>query len=144
MKRVLILILLLLLIQLINAQHPERFINPSLMTPSLIDFSKLSINHTVSFSSGFSSDNKNYYQSMYTNHLQYTFSPKLKLSVDLNFTNFGTATYKGGLKFDGNRDNSSQVFPEFSLQYQPSENTSIIFEYRRINPYSINNYYRNW
>ena len=141
MKKLCLIVIVFGLFQVISAEQPENFMNPSMMTPSLIDFSKLSMHHSISFTSGISSNKQSYYQSLYTNHLQYTFSPKLKLNVDLNFANFGTATYKQGLKFEGNNDNMSDIFPEFSLQYQPTENTSIVIEYRRLNPLNYNNRY---
>jgi hypothetical protein len=144
MKKLILLVLVTGMCYIVAAEQPEQLMHPSMITPSLIDFSRLSMSHTVSFTTGISSNKQTYYQSLYTNHLQYTFSPKLKLNVDLNFTNFGTATYKRGLEFEGNKDNMSDVFPEFSLLYQPSENTSIVIEYRRINPYYINYNRRSW
>ena len=117
---------------------------PNLMMPSLINMSKLSMHHSVSFSSGLSSDHQSFYQSKYTNHLQYQFNPKLSLSVDLNFMNYGTATFDDSFNIEGNNDNQTRVLPEFSLKYSPSENTQFIIEFKHVGGYDYYNNYRNW
>jgi len=92
------------------------------------------------------SNGQSFYQSVYTNHLQYQFNPKLSMNMNLNFVNFGSATMKNKLSFDGNGDNQSKVLPEFSLMYQPSKNFTIRFDYQQRSLYSYNSYddYFDW
>ena len=127
------LIVILILAFSLKAQVVSNVFKPNLLMPSFLDVNKISVNHSASFSSGISSDKKSFYQSVYTNHLSYTFNPKLKFELDLNFVNFGTATYKSGIEFEGNNDNSTRVLPNMSLNYKPTENTSITFEFRQYN-----------
>lgn len=143
MKKTSVLILLVLLSGVLFSTEPHQFLNPYLATPSLIDFSKISMSHSASFTAGFSSDDTGFYQSKYTNHILYKFNPKLELAVDLNFLNFGTTT-QAGFKIEGNEDNQSNIYPEFSLRYQPSENTSIIIEYKRYSPWEYYQNNRRW
>lgn len=109
----------------------------SLTTPSL-DLSKLSVNHSLSFSSSFSSNKIAGYQSTYTNHLEYKFSKKLNFKLNLNFVNYGTSSFDNGFNLKSNNDNETTVLPEFNLEYKPTENTqiNIIFERRRYNAFS--------
>ncbi|MBN2461133.1 MAG: hypothetical protein JXB60_05950 [Candidatus Cloacimonetes bacterium] len=134
MKRNIITIVTLLLFLSLAAEVEHQFLNPYLQTPSLIDFSRITMSHSASFAAGYSSNNRGYYQSMYTNHINYRLSEKLNFNLDLNFVNFGTTTHEGLFQVEGNDDNSSRIFPEFMLHYQPSENTSIVIEYRQITP----------
>jgi hypothetical protein len=85
----------------------------------------------MTFSSSFSSNNHSIYESVYTNHLNYNFSPKLNLKIDLNFINYGSATYKSGIEFEGNNDNTSRVLPNFQLNYSPTENMKFVIEFRQ-------------
>ncbi|MDY6914828.1 MAG: hypothetical protein SVM86_00740, partial [Candidatus Cloacimonadota bacterium] len=99
MKNNLVLILLLTPIILLAQTSVEKY-EPSFQMPSLsgsgfvLNPSKLQMNHSVFFLGGVSSNNQGYYESTYTNHLQYKFNSKLKLNVDLNFVNFGTASFQ--------------------------------------------------
>ncbi len=140
MRKIIIVIVLMSAAALLFAQG-STFINPDLLRsrfqqPSVINLDNLDINHSISFSAGASSSGEGFYQSRYTNHLRYKISEKLKLNVDLNFLNFGTMSHDSGVMFSGNEDNTSQIVPEFSLEYNPSDNTRIIFEYRQYDPYS--------
>ena len=116
---------------MLSAEILPNAFTPNLLMPSFINPDKFSMNHSVSFMSGFSSNNQGYYQSVYTNHLKYQFSSKLNLKVDLNFVNFGTATYQSGFKFEGNNDNISKVLPNFQLNYSPTKNTQISIEFKQ-------------
>ena len=138
---VIISIILLLAIPL-SAQVIDNAFTPNLLMPSFINQNKMSINHSVSFSGGVSSNNQSFYQSVYTNHISYQFHPKLDLKVDLNFVNFGTATYQSGIDFEGNNDNTSKVLPNFQLNWKPSESTNVTIEFKQYhNPME---YYRGW
>ncbi len=106
------------------------FFGPRLNSPGLLNMSNMKMNHSMSFSSGFSSQGDGFYQSRYTNHLFYKFSPKLELNVDLSLVNYGTANIDNSFSISGNKDNSTAVIPEFSLNYRPTENTTIRIEYR--------------
>ncbi len=132
MKRILLIMILILTFTL-NAEVINNVFKPNLLMPSFLDANKISVNHSISFSSGISSNKQSFYQSVYTNHLSYNFNSKLKLDLDLNFVNFGTATYKSGIEFDGNEDNATKVLPNMQLNWKPSENTSITFEFKQYN-----------
>ncbi|RLC54257.1 MAG: hypothetical protein DRH79_01180 [Candidatus Cloacimonadota bacterium] len=132
MKRILLIMILILTFAL-NAEMINNVFKPSLLMPSFLDANKISVNHSISFSSGISSNKQSFYQSVYTNHLSYNFNSKLKLDLDLNFVNFGTATYKSGIEFDGNEDNATKVLPNMQLNWKPSENTSITIEFKQYN-----------
>ena len=112
--------------------------NPYVNLNSILNQNNLKMNHSMSFMSGASSNGRGFYQSMYTNHLLYQFSPKLDLQLDLNFVNFGTANFNDKLSIKGNDYNKSTVIPEFSLNYRPSENFNIIFEMRSVGPFEHN------
>lgn len=132
MKRIMLIIILIIAFSL-NAEIINNAFTPELLMPSMINMNNLSINHSMSFSSSISSNSQGAYESVYTNHLNYKFSPKLDLKVDLNFVNFGSATHQGGIEFDGNNDNTSKILPNFQLNYNPSENVKFIIEFRQYN-----------
>jgi len=134
MRNIMIVILILLLFSNLGAKDRADFLNPYISQPSLVNFSKISLSHSASFRAGFNSDNYGFYQSMYTSHINYKFSPKLDFNLDLNFVNYGTTTQSGIFDIETNGDNQSRVLPEFSLHYTPSENTSIMIEFRQVNP----------
>jgi hypothetical protein len=102
---------------------------------SLLNPNKMTMNHSMSFSSGMASTGQGYYNSTYTNHIGYQFNPKLKMKLDLNFVNQGSMMHRQGINFQGNGDNNSQVLPDLQLQYNPSDNTTIRFEVRTSSPY---------
>ena len=142
MKKILIGIIFLMLVVFLNAQIIDNAFKPSLLTPSFLNPNNLSMHHSVSFIGGYSSNNDSFYESVYTNHLMYKFKPNLNLQVDLNFVNFGTATYKSGIEFEGNNDNQSKVLPNFQLNWKPSENTTFTVEFKQYqNPLD---YQRRW
>ena len=132
MKRIILVTLLILAFSL-NAEVINSAFTPELLMPSMLNINNLTINHSMSFSSSISSNSLSAYESVYTNHINYMFSPKLNLKVDLNFINFGSATYQGGMEFDGNNDNTSQVLPNFQLNYKPSEKMNFTIEFRQYN-----------
>ncbi|MEA1973122.1 MAG: hypothetical protein U9N34_07515 [Candidatus Cloacimonadota bacterium] len=115
-------------------------VNYSLTNPvssnnfSLLNPNKLDMSHSMSFSTSFGNDNTALYQSVYTNHLKYNFSPKLKFEIDLNFVNNGSAMFDSKFDIEGNNDNKSMVIPGFSLEYKPFENTSIRIQYNGTQP----------
>ena len=132
MKKIMLIALLILAFSL-NAEIINSAFTPELLTPSMINMNNLTINHSISFSSSISSNSQSAYESIYTNHLNYKFSSKLNLKVDLNFINYGSATYQGGIEFDGNNDNTSRILPNFQLNYNPSENVKFIIEFKQYN-----------
>ncbi len=132
MKKIMIFVLLILAFGL-SAQIIDSAFTPDLLMPSMINMNKLTINHSMTFSSSFSSNNHSIYESVYTNHINYNFSPKFNLKIDLNFINYGSATYKNGIEFEGNNDNTSRVLPNFQLNYSPTENMKFVIEFRQYN-----------
>lgn len=136
MKKIAILVILVVAIVL-QAQTGTDVFKPNLLMPSFLDMNKISIEHSASFVSGISSNKQSFYQSVYTNHFSLAFNPKLQLKLDLNFVNFGTATYKSGIEFEGNNDNATKVLPNLELNWKPNENTTITFELKQYNsPFS--------
>lgn len=124
MKNFTILVLMTIAILPLMAQYdiPRPDFNPfSMHNPALAN---LSMSHSMGFEAGSSSRGDGYYLSRYTNHLNYAFSPKLELDLDLNFVNFGSMNTSQS--FSLNEDNDSKVLPEFSLRYRPSD--SMTFE----------------
>lgn len=140
-KYIMICVIILLAFQL-SAQVIESAFTPSLLLPTFLNPNKMSMNHSISFSGGVSSNSQSFYESVYTNHISYQFHPKLSLNVDLNFVNFGTATYQQGIEFEGNNDNASKVLPNFQLNWKPSENTNVTIEFKQYN--NPMDYYRRW
>lgn len=130
-----IMVVFLLMIALSSWAQTSVF-RPDMLMNQFNGFKNLEMNHSVSFSSGVSSNSNSFYMSTYTNHLKYQFGPKLEMKLDLNFVNLGTATHQSGIDFSGNGDNSSLVVPEFELKYKPSGNTEIKLIYRTAQPFN--------
>jgi len=101
-------LVLLCMLALLNAEIilNSNFNNSSILTPS-----KLSMHHSVSFMSGYSTSQNGFYQSLYTNHLDYNFSEKLKLKLDLNFVNYGQ--FQNNLSFSEN-NSQTKILPNLS------------------------------
>jgi len=137
MKKRVVVCALLMLVGALSAQYQSKLFAPDYFIPnrlqnSVLNLNNLDMHHSISFTSGFSSgSDQTYYQSTYTNHISYKFNEKWNLKVNLNFVNYGSATYQQGVEFDGNNDNQSKVLPEFQLQFKPSENSSLTIEFRQ-------------
>ncbi len=97
---------------------------------SLLNVENMDMGHTLSFMAGGGSNSQGFYQSMYTNHLMYRVNDKLQFNLDLNFVNYGTATFNKDFDIEGNNDNRSNVVPAFNMQYKPSDNTTIEFRFQ--------------
>jgi len=150
MKKTFLITLFIVLITLSNAQlkfgangtnfmannwRPDAWTwNPN--NYSLLNPNSYTMNHSMSFSTAYSSG-VSLYQSRYTNHISYQVNDKLDINVDLHVTNFGTANVSNGFDIKGNDDNSTKIFPDFSVNYRPTDNTYIHFAYRggATNPY---------
>ncbi|MCF7858355.1 MAG: hypothetical protein K9N07_03390 [Candidatus Cloacimonetes bacterium] len=132
MKKIIIFVIVVLSFSL-NAEIVNNAFTPDLLMPSIINMDNFTVNHTISFHSSISSNSQSAYESVYTNHMLYEFNPKLSLKVDLNFVNFGSATYQGGIEFEGNDDNSSAILPNFQLNYKPTDSFNLIIEYKQYN-----------
>ncbi len=100
------------------------------VTSSLFNPYKLKMSHSMGFAAGTSSQGLGYYESRYTNHLSYEFSPKLDLALDLNFVNYGSASFNKSFDIETNDDNKTKILPEFNLRYKPSDSVLIQFGYR--------------
>jgi hypothetical protein len=139
MKRYMVLFLLLCGFVFLQAQtsafQPANLFNSSSWQGSLLNPSKLHMSNSASFSTTMS-NNQSFYQSVYTNHLSYQFNQKLSMNVNLNFVNYGTASMKHKMNFQGNGDNQNKILPEFSMLYQPSKNFTIRFDYQQRSLYS--------
>jgi hypothetical protein len=144
MKRVLLTGLFILLVSAIHIYAEPLGSNleaPYINLNGILNPSNIKMNHTMSFMTGMSSGGEGYYQSVYTNHLLFDLHPKIDLQLDLNFVNYGTANWDSNFSVKANDDNQSQILPEFSLQYRPTERTSIRVEFRSMKPYQRND---NW
>jgi hypothetical protein len=115
---------LFLLPLLAQVDLPRPNLNPfNNGTSSILSLDRLSVSHSMGFEAGTSSVGDGYYLSRYTNHMKYTFNPKLELDLDLNFVNFGSMNTAS--RFEFNDDNANRIIPEFSLRYKPSDSISI-------------------
>jgi len=144
MKKLYLILIVLILFTCIHSEISEKFQNPSLFKPSIFNLNNITMNQSMSFSAGVGSNKQSFYQSMYTNHFNYRISSKLNFKLDLNFVNFGTATYEKDLQFSGNGDNDSTVLPEFSLVYKPSDSFSMVIEYRNVSLNQPGGYPGQW
>ncbi len=138
---ILAILVLMTALPLIADYRPNSFFNPNLDNRSFFNVDNMQTKHTMSFMSGFSSDGRGVYKSSYTNHIMYQFSPNLDLQVDLNFVNHGTIKWDNDISISSNNDNTTNVIPEFSLNYRPTENSRITIEYRQsISPFHDSNW----
>lgn len=142
MKKLFLLLALTAGLYLLSAQNSVFNTDSDNLTgsvsSSLFNPYKLKMSHSMGFAAGTSSRGIGFYESRYTNHLKYEFSPKFNMELDLNFVNFGSATTGKGFSFDSNDDNRTKIIPEFSLNFNPSKSVSIQLEYRHLgrhNPY---------
>ncbi len=154
MKRIILITALVLMLTMVNGQlkfgdNGTNFMannwspsswkwNPN--NYSLLNPNNYSMSHTMSFSTAYSSGTS-LYQSRYTNHISYQVNDKLDINVDLHLSNFGSANITKGFNIEGNDDNSTDLVPDFSVNYRPTENTSIHFVFRggSENPYFRSN-----
>lgn len=125
----------MLLLVSLNLLAQESVFRPNMLLNQFNGFKNLQMNHSVSFTSGVSSSSNSFYMSTYTNHLKFTFGPNLDMNVNLNFVNYGTATYQKGLSFSNN-SNANLLVPELELKYKPTENTEIRFMFRTVQPFT--------
>jgi hypothetical protein len=121
--------------------QPNELFHQTYKVPTLFNPNKINVDHTVAFSSSINSNNQSFYQSRYTNSIEYTFNPKLKMNIDLHFINDGTATWSKNFDVEGNGDNENHILPEFSLEYKPTENSKFIFEVQQGGVYRPENRY---
>jgi len=123
-----------------QVSFPKPSFNPfSSTSSSLLNMENMKMSHSMGFEAGTSSIGDGYYLSRYTNHIMYKFNPKLELDLELNFVNYGGMKTSSKLSFDDN--NRSQVIPEFSLRYKPTDSILIQVEMNRGLNY---NYARNY
>lgn len=134
-----IIVFLIILVFTLSAEIIHDVFKSVMLSPSFSMPKNIFINHSVSFMSGISSDNQSFYQSVYTNHINYRLSPKLELKLDLNFVNFGSASFEN-YQFDSNDDNQTKILPNFQLNYQPTKNMKIQIEFNKYSNYTN----RNW
>ena len=157
MKKIVIIAVLLGMCYILNAQNvydgpTSNFnpnFNPNFNLGGFLSPDKVKMNHSMSFMSGMSSRGDGFYQSSYTNHLQFQLRHNLKLDVDLSVVNLGTMSHNNNLNFSGNDDNQSMVVPAFSLEFRPTQNTTFYFEYRQHRGYQSpyfnrENNWRDW
>ncbi len=132
MKKVILFIFLwLMMIGAMNAQNLsfQSFLNNNPF--SFLNNNKLSMHHSFSFTTISNSKNTLYF-SDYTNRLNYRLSSKLSLQMDLHFLNFGGVNYNNGFSnLEVNNSQKINFIPEFILNYHPSDNFNIIFQYSR-------------
>ncbi len=110
---------------------------------SLLNPNNYSMNHSMSFATSYS-NGLSFYQSTYTNHISYQVNKDLDINVDLHFTNFGSANISDGFNIESNGDNTSDIVPDFSVEYRPTENTTINFVYKGGYPGRAYNRFYDW
>jgi len=138
MLRIVLLITFISFIFVLNAQFsldsPSFTPNfrPNLQLGGILNPDNMQMNHTMAFMSGVASTGHGFYQSSYTNHIRYQLRPNLRMGVDVGFVNVGTMTHNNDLRFSGNDDNSNFIVPAFSLEFKPSENSTLYIEYRHV------------
>jgi len=118
-----------------NFYQPSFDLGSGIKLGSLINPDKVKMHQSMSFTSGASSTGDGFYQSAYTNRLQFSLRDNLKLNVDMSFVNLGTMTHQNDLKFSSNDDNRNLLIPGVSMQYKPTDNTTIYFEYKQTTGY---------
>ncbi|RLC45113.1 MAG: hypothetical protein DRH57_08660 [Candidatus Cloacimonadota bacterium] len=90
---------------------------------SLLNPNKLDIRHQYSFFSGYNSYSKRlFYANTFTNIFRYGFSPKLNLSLELNWVNYGSGMMTSRFSYSDNKDNQTKILPNFRLDYSPTKN----------------------
>lgn len=156
MKKMILLLIIITTVAIGSAQlkvgSPGASFMPNNWTPSswnwnpnnysLLNPNNYSMNHSASFSTAYRSG-VSFYQSRYTNHISYQVNKKMDINVDLHVSNFGTANVSKGFNIESNEDNATNIVPDFSINYRPTENTTINFIYRGAsnNPNFRSNYY---
>ena len=130
MKKIMIFVFLITGISLFaQSESFNNFFNHSNL--SFLRSDKLSMHHSMNFSSSVGANKKAFYQSVYTNHLNYKLSSKVNLKLNVNFVNNGTASFQNGFSnMTTNNSKNVKVIPEFILDYSPSDNFHMTFEYR--------------
>ena len=138
MKRTVIFVVFLSVVFALGAQVVPNFspnFNPNFQLGGLLHPDKVKMNHTMSFMTGVSSSGHGYYQSSYTNHLQFMLRENLRMNVDMSVVNLGTMTHNNDMRFNSNNDNQNVIVPAFSLEFRPTQNSVIYFEYRQGHPH---------
>ena len=141
MKKFLLIVLFVCISLSIMGQNifekPNFSLNPNYKLGGIFDSNIVKMNHSMSFMSGVSSTGDGFYQSAYTNHLNFHLRENLKLNVDVSVLNIGTMNHNNDMKFSSNNDNQNVVVPSVSLHYKPSERSTIYFEYRQIKGHQL-------
>ena len=109
--------------------------NPNFQLGGFLHPDKVKMNHSMSFMSGMSSRGDGIYQSSYTNHMNFQLKDNLKMRLDTSVVNFGSMTHNNDMKFNSNNDNQNVVVPAFSVEWKPSENSTIYFQYQQMRGY---------
>jgi len=139
MKKSVVLSLLLGVFFFLHAQFNEPvFRLPSYQLGGIFNPEIMTMNHSMSFMSGTSSTGYGFYQSAYTNHLRFDLRDNLKFSIDTSLVNFGSMHHQDNIKFSSNKDNQNVIVPAFSLEYKPTDNTTIQIQYQQIRGYQNN------
>lgn len=147
MRKITLSVLLVLGISLIYANfdlptniNKLGYFNPKFQLGSIFDPNTVKMTQSMSFGSGMSSNGLGFYQSTYTNHLNFDLRENLKFKVDLSLVNFGTMTHSNKLDFKSNNDNQNVVIPSFSLDYKPTDTTNIRIEFHQYttSPFNYN------
>ncbi len=128
MKKILLSIVIVLLLTFSvyaeNLTENSAFNSP-FKFPSTLSLSKLKSSQSISFTSIMSSGSKPIFISNFKNRFRYNLSSDLKLQLDLNVVNFQNSNIDSDFSLQDN----SKVLPNFRLDYSPSENFHLRFEY---------------
>lgn len=144
MKKMSFLILLVSMVSWGTAQTKDAYESTEKSKGGLLDPSRLTVNHSLSFGMGSNSGISSFKtQSMYGTMLQYSFVAPVTLNLNfalpihstfnstqnLNMTNLRSADYFNSIPFD------------FSMTWKPSENTNFTLSISKMN---YNDYYGNY
>lgn len=125
MKKCILFLSIIICLPLFAGVSDGFYKDPAFSFNSMINPNKIDMHHSLSFQSGISSSGDGYYINKYTNHMSFKLHPKLDFRVDLSLVNFGSMNIDSSFNIEGNNDNSSQIMPEFELEWRPSENMKI-------------------
>jgi hypothetical protein len=105
--------------------------NPDFSLSALFKPGTFDMHHSLSFSSGFSSSGTAWYTNTYTNHLNFKLHENLDFKLNLNFVNDGSMRFNNNYDINFNDDNTSYIFPEFQIEWKPSDTTTFRLQFER-------------
>jgi hypothetical protein len=146
MKKIVGLTLLFSLVVSVAAQTKDAYDTGEKSKGGLLDLSRLTVNHSLSFgmaSNSGISDMKS--QSMYSTMLQYSFLAPVTLNLNFGLPIHSTFNASQNISMDNLRsaDYFNSIPFDFSLTWKPSENTNFTLSISKMNTYDYFGGYYN-